>query len=491
MKVDIILRDGWSEVKTSEAIPLNILQKLGWHESNYQYTWRHREQGWNGWTYMIDRNGIFATPLFERVYKAFIEEGIHPSVKHQLTPVDIPDMDLYYEICEELQLRDYQSKMFLDILYKRSGLIRAPTGAGKTHVGAAVTVYFSRLGEPVAILTPTIPILDQWINKMKELGIDVGHYGGPKKYKEGDIMVIGIHKATKKLPYELIERFRGSGCLLSDEIHLWGAESFKDTTQKYFSTVSRKYGMTATPFRADNKEINYNSVMGEIITGVSYTDMVEAGWIVAPIIRYATIDKFIPITRWERKHYSGKQDRLGAKQILIEDNFKRNEMIVNFVKELVDVEKRQTIVFVNTERHASRLMDMGLEWLPLLWSKNKLKKQILLDFTECEIPAVIGTTMINVGVDIPSASGAVMASGGKSAVSYYQRIGRLLRPYPSAEENIKENALIYDFCDNMNGLTEDHAITRAKVISKEKSFTVQSDNNRFLRIVENIEKWMK
>ena len=99
--------------------------------------------------------------------------------------------------------------------------------------------------------------------------------------------------------------------------------------------------------------------------------------------------------------------------------------------------------------------------------------------------------MINVGVDIPSASGAVMASGGKSAVSYYQRIGRLLRPYPSAEENIKENALIYDFCDNMNGLTEDHAITRAKVISKEKSFTVQSDNNRFLRIVENIEKWMK
>jgi len=490
MEVDIVLRDGWSDIITTEPIPLNVLQKLGWHESNYQYTWRYREQGWNGWTYMIE-NGRFATPLFERIYKAFIEEGIHPSVKHELTPVETPNKELYDQICEKLSLRDYQKKIFLDVLYKRSGLIRAPTGSGKTHIGLAISLYALGMGEPVAILTPTIPILNQWVKRAKELGVDVGRYGGPKKYTDGDITVIGIQKASKKLPYELIEKFRYAGYLISDEIHLWGAESFKTTTQKYFSTVSHKYGMTATPFRSDNKDINYNAVMGEIIAGVSYTDMIEAGWIVAPLIRYAKLDGFIPITRWERKHYSGKSDRLGARQILIEDNYERNEMIIKFVKELIDEEKRQTIIFVNTERHASRLQEMGLDWVPLLWSKNKLKDQILQEFTDCEIPAVIGTTMINVGVDIPSASGAVMAGGGKSPVSYYQRIGRLLRPYPNAKENIKENALIYDFCDNMNSLTEDHAVTRAKVISEEKSFIVQSDNSRFLRIVETIGKWIK
>ena len=104
-----------------------------------------------------------------------------------------------YDICNKLALRDYQEKMFLDILYKRSGLIRAPTGSGKTHIGAAVALYAVETGEPVAIMAPTIPILDQWVDKLTYLGIDVGHYGGPKRFKDGDIIVIGIQRTYIRL----------------------------------------------------------------------------------------------------------------------------------------------------------------------------------------------------------------------------------------------------------------------------------------------------
>jgi superfamily II DNA or RNA helicase len=289
------------------------------------------------------------------------------------------------------------------------------------------------------------------------------------------------------LPYEFQKQFSGKGCVLTDEIHLWGAETFQKTTMTYFGQCERKYGMTATLFRSDSKEILYHAVMGECIANYSYSDAIKSGWIVPATIRFQRLERAIQLTRWEVKNWHGKAGRRGGKQKAIVYNTERNNKIVQNTNELMK-EGRATIVFVDTEEHADVLeRHHGLD-LPLVWSGNKLRYELLKEFTEGGIDGIIGTTMIDIGVDIPRASGAVMCSGGKSPVRYYQRIGRLLRPYPTAETNIKENAIVYDFIDNGCSVVEDHALLRARILADEPAFTVQTDSDLFAMRVGRLHK---
>jgi superfamily II DNA or RNA helicase len=487
MSIKVVIREGTSELISPQPLPKELYRALSWHDDSYTYTWRYREHGWDGWTSLLVNNQ-FPTGLLSNVLDTLTKHNIEFTLENHLEPVSKMDRELFQEVCKELTLRDYQILSFAAILNYKYGLIRMPTGVGKTRIGLAMAMYANRLGEPVAILSPTKGILRQWVDKGKEVGMKLGWIEGGRKPNPQDITVISIQKANKHLDMNYLSQFMGRGWLITDEVHFWAADTYYATTRTYFGTCARRYGMTATLMRSDSKEIYYHANMGDQIVNYSYTDAIEGGYIVPPIIRFQKLNNPIQLTHWEIRNWSGRGKREGGKKRAIINNIERNQKIVRNFKSLLK-EKRPSIIFVDEEEHGKLLQnEYGLEDFPLICSKNKVRFQLLEDFTNGEIDGVIGTTMIDVGIDIPRASGAVMASGGKSPVRYYQRIGRLLRPFPDLKTNEKKNALIYDFCDNGCSVVENHAMARANILVKEPKFKVQTDSDLFHMRVGRMEK---
>jgi superfamily II DNA or RNA helicase len=79
---------------------------------------------------------------------------------------------------------------------------------------------------------------------------------------------------------------------------------------------------------------------------------------------------------------------------------------------------------------------------------------------------LIGSTIIDVGVDVPSLGMVILAGGGKAEVALRQRVGRGLREKKSGP-NI---ALVCDFVDPGNKHTKGHSMTRRAIIEATPGF---------------------
>lgn len=80
---------------------------------------------------------------------------------------------------------------------------------------------------------------------------------------------------------------------------------------------------------------------------------------------------------------------------------------------------------------------------------------------------LIGSTILDVGVDVPAVGMVILAGGGKAEVALRQRIGRGLREKKNGLPNI---ALVVDFEDLGNNHLRDHARQRKAIIEATPGF---------------------
>jgi superfamily II DNA or RNA helicase len=83
-----------------------------------------------------------------------------------------------------------------------------------------------------------------------------------------------------------------------------------------------------------------------------------------------------------------------------------------------------------------------------------------------EIDAIIGSKILDVGVDVPSIDLVILAGGGKAEVELRQRIGRGLR----AKKVGGNVCFVADFTDDWNKHTYSHAFTRRQIVESIDGF---------------------
>jgi len=103
-----------------------------------------------------------------------------------------------------------------------------------------------------------------------------------------------------------------------------------------------------------------------------------------------------------------------------------------------------------------------------LSGKNSTEEReaVKKDFIDNKINIILASTIFDIGLDFPSASGLVLAGGGKSAIRCLQRAGRILRPHKN-----KKFAAIVDFYDQVKYLKK-HSFRRHEIYSYEPGFKV-------------------
>jgi superfamily II DNA or RNA helicase len=226
---------------------------------------------------------------------------------------------------------------------------------------------------------------------------------------------------------------------------------------------------SATPYRDSSIDRVLDAYSGKQICNISASFLIERKYLVAPKI-YMLDPNEHSTYKFIKKSFRNIYEKW------IVNNDDRNSMIVDSTQRLLDMQK-SVLITVTRIPHGETLCEMldkaGVKSIAFIRGEvDKIKrKELLNQIREKKLQVLIGSSVADEGVDIPALGSAIMAGGGKSLIKSLQRVGRTLRPYPSAENNEKKEAIIVDFYDRLRYLTG-HSKKRIKIYESEPKFQV-------------------
>lgn len=143
------------------------------------------------------------------------------------------------------KLKSEQNKALENLIKYDCGILHAPTGFGKTVVCCKLIV---ERNVNTLIITPTIQLLEQWIERIKQfINIDeIGSISSGRKKKITNKIDIACLKSVYNNG-KFIDEVKNYGMVIIDECHHLAAYTYELATNEFNSKYV--YGVTATPDR--------------------------------------------------------------------------------------------------------------------------------------------------------------------------------------------------------------------------------------------------
>lgn len=341
----------------------------------------------------------------------------------RLPEVDFPE--------HRLELRWYQRDALAACVSREQGIVRAPTGSGKTTIAIA---FAAAVRQPALVVVRKRGLLVQWLRRLeRELGIDpreVGQIGGGKR-RVGRRFTLALQQSLSSEKFPLADYVGRVGTLLVDECHEVAARTFQRAVCAF--PARYRIGFSADETRKDRKEFLVYDQFGEVLLEVSREDLEEDGSIVPVVVRIVETD-------FEADWYADapREDRnFGALMNEMAQSPERNDLVVEAVRSALDLGQRPVLVFTRRREHARHLADERL-------FANGIRSGLLLGGPESRVrfdedlarldagglDASVGTIeAVGTGTDVPSLrAGVVALPVGVNRQLFNQIRGRICRP---------------------------------------------------------------
>lgn len=383
------------------------------------------------------------------------------------------------------KLRPYQTRVLRKAEHETTGVIVAPPGAGKTVTCLAIA---HAIGLKPLVFVTTKDLADQWVDAATQFyGQPLHKIGSGKNNGAGPVGTVCIVKTLEKWkPKELADLGLQHGVLFVDECHHVPAKTILSVL--WHIGCLRRFGVSATPKRADGLTDLLYWCMGPKIATVYSTDLVEAGVSVKPTVHRINTGFTVPLTyqlrvtkgyaRWQKQTFEmgayalaclaeDTSDRNGVLVVrnLSEDNAKEATEFLqgkgfSVIKQIdakaladcykalaLDTDRRQLIVdrvklrlsegrkvlilggridYCNAIGAA--LLDAGIDNVILTGKLATGKRKAgLAAFKKGEVSVCIATSLADEGLDVPDIRALIMAWPGKSEARTIQRAGRTMR----------------------------------------------------------------
>ncbi len=205
----------------------------------------------------------------------------------------------------------------------------------------------------------------------------------------------------------------------------------------------------------DNKVLRrrMQALFGSIVAKTTNQQMIDRGVSAKPKVTMITVD--VPSMPEKNKYLEVYQQGVVA-------NTFRNLLIAKLA--IKEYNAGGTIlVVVNWKTHAKNIAEfLTPEEVPFVILDGSMpseeRESVIADVREGRTRILIATSLIDEGVDIPSADVLIMAAAGKSSRQLIQRVGRIIR-----RKEGSNTASIYDFMDTFNKHTYEHAKIRREL----------------------------
>lgn len=375
----------------------------------------------------------------------------HVTSNSQHTSVQEREYDLGIAIKQQydrnFQPLDYQVECLYSLEECREdkekrALVLMASGLGKTVVSAFDVANFLESHSPearVLFLCDQNHVIEQAHETfIKILGLEKEKFGFfANRGKKSNVQFLFATFQTIKLYLEYFGRDRFD-YIIVDEAHHVEAETFKKVID-YFEP-DFLLGLTATPKRADRKEI-YPNFDENVVFDLRLEEAMARG-LLANVHYKIMIDEIVNLGQIDL------EERITLKELNSRIFLpKRDEEIIAIMERKIkdgEIKVPKVMIFTQSVKHAERLNKKFPFIVPIHSQlREKEKREREENFRSGKINTVVTVNQYNEGVDFPDVNVLVFWRVTESYRIFCQQLGRGLRRFPG-----KDQVLVLDFVAN-------------------------------------------
>jgi len=453
----IIIDNLKSTLETDNSKLLSALVNLySFKVPGHEFSHLYKSHRWDGKKRFINKKGIFRTGLLSRILEDLKKIDAEPELVQTKRVKKKREQTIPKENIKELAsftYYDYQYELIRKALEMKRGVIQSPTGSGKTLIMAGIIEALK--GRKMVILFNAKQLLTQTYKfltntcQMDNIGLCYG-----EGYVYGDIMLCTVQSIEKILDTHLED----TEVLMVDECHEFPNGKITLPAIESFPKAFFRLGFTATPPTENIAKYNLEGALGPTMKILNTLDLVKQGALTKPIIQLI-----------DRQYSASGMDEEMPYLDVYDDYIVNNEDRNNIIKEIVDdIKSKNTnsriLILTKSLDHGRTLEDLlgsNCEFLQGCDSVGE-RYEAISRFRGCgESSILIGTKILQTGVNIEEITHFINARGMKSEIATIQALGRALRTHDT-----KEVVYVYDFLDKEKYLS-DHSLARKRHYEKE------------------------
>jgi superfamily II DNA or RNA helicase len=315
------------------------------------------------------------------------------------------------------------------------GIINFATGMGKTLTALHL---IKRIRKNTLIVVPSDSIAKQFYNELTEAFGDkiVGIYGGGKKKIRP--ITVGIAASVVRN----VDAFKEAdlGMIIFDEVHHIAASTFYDIALG-LGDIGRIYGLTATDYRSDGKDIMINAGCGDVIIRRDIKWGINNGFLAKPRFIVEEVDTY---------GHDYTNDKLKNYKEHVLNNKKMTDKIREDIKYYMD-QGKSVLCLVGEVSHGEALSaELGI---PFAQGKDKKSQEYVEALNAGRIRGLVGTGgKIGEGSDTKRVDVLIIANFIASKGPVIQAVGRGLR---ICED--KTECIIKDYIPKGSSMLSRHA----------------------------------
>lgn len=275
---------------------------------------------------------------------------------------------------------------------------------------------------------------------------------------------VARHEKLRAATVKFLERFE---LVIAEEAHELSGDGFYKVMTAC-KNAHYRLALTATPFMKDDEEANMRllACCGPVRIKISEELLIERGILARPYFKFLKLDEahkpkgLFRSTPWQKAYAAGivhndHRNKLMCIEVLRALRYGLNALM------LVQHKAHGTVLKKILEGAGARCEFIDGD------SDQKTRQDCLNRLGSGALDVLIGSTILDVGVDVPSIGMIVLAGGGKAEVALRQRIGRGLREKKGSLPNV---ALIIDVYDEFNNHLKTHSAERQAIIKSTPGF---------------------
>ena len=336
--------------------------------------------------------------------------------------------------------RDYQDEAVSLMLVNYRGLVCLGTGLGKTLTAVHA---IRKIKKRTLIVCPGKAIADNFYSELVGAFGEskVGYFGGGKKQIKD--ITVGIAASVNNSLDKFVAH--DLGLVITDEVHHLAADTFFAISTA-LSSVGRMYGLTATDYRSDGKDILITAGVGDVLIRRDLVWGIQNSWLADPFFIVRSVDTI-------GKEYQG--DKLKNYKSHVLESKEMNDQIIGDVNKFIGANK-SVLCLVDQVEHGR--MIAAATGLPFATGEDKQSKEYIKQLNAGTIPGLIGTAAyIGEGCDTKNVDVLVLANFTATKGKLIQNLGRGMRLHGT-----KTHVIVLDYMPASKMLKR-HAKERIKL----------------------------